>query len=119
MCSTGLLIFLNTFASSVLFAVGLPVLLLWPRISTRMLCRDSKKNKDDVSSDKGEFTFSDDPHGFREKIFRLFVMYLVFNGLKVSVIRLGWNCNHKASMDCGWTESKKACSDKYISDRKY
>lgn len=78
-----MLIFLNTFASPILFAVGLPVVLLWPKISIRLL-GNARKSQEKSTTDKGEFVFIDDPVAFREKVFQLITMYLVFHGLKVS-----------------------------------
>jgi hypothetical protein len=81
---SGLLIFLNTFASHILYALGLPVLLLWPKISIRIFGKATRKPHENIGVDKGEFMFTDNPDGFREKMFRLLIMYQVFNGLKVS-----------------------------------
>ncbi|EDO47657.1 predicted protein [Nematostella vectensis] len=72
----GLLIFLNTFASHVLFAVSLPLLLLWRQLTSRLLTKTD-------ANDKGEFSLSDYPQLFREQVFALLLRYTFLNGVKV------------------------------------
>ena len=82
--SPGLLIFLNTFASHVIFAAALPLLFFWPIIPSRLLSgkTSSVGVRGDVT-DKGEFVCNENSQMLRNSIWRTMLMYLAMTALKV------------------------------------
>ncbi|XP_071965885.1 GPI ethanolamine phosphate transferase 3-like [Antedon mediterranea] len=70
-----ILIGANTFAANILFALSLPLVLLWPFTRGRL---------EDKNSDKeGEVVLRDHATELRIGLFRLMVLYILFHGFKL------------------------------------
>lgn len=78
----GILIYLNTFASQVLFTVASPLLLLWPCISGNLIKLRSKAGKT-TASEKGDFSFFENPVQFKILLFKVCIGMFLFTGIQV------------------------------------
>lgn len=76
-------VLLNTFSSTLLFAMSLPLLLLWP-FTSRLIFDNEVHHMSETSDDikKGEFVLHGEPRFFRA-LFDLSTKYLAVQGIKV------------------------------------
>ncbi|XP_022102977.1 GPI ethanolamine phosphate transferase 3-like isoform X2 [Acanthaster planci] len=73
----GALITINTFASQIVFAVALPLLLIWPFTRGKMF--DRKKDEDR----KGELGLHVSNRELRVAFFQIILAYLLYNGIQL------------------------------------
>ncbi|XP_074650116.1 GPI ethanolamine phosphate transferase 3, catalytic subunit-like [Tubulanus polymorphus] len=72
----GLLILMNTFASQVLFTVGLPLVIFWPYFRGHWV-------QGETGEKSGEFALCENPDIFKLSILRLFLVYLSLHGIQL------------------------------------
>ena len=88
--ATGLLIFFNTFASQIMFAISLPLLFIWncnvSSCNSNSQSGEGDQTKNDGTAENGgELALRENPTLTRFGMFRLMAFYLAVRMLKVSM----------------------------------
>lgn len=73
---------LNTFASEIMFAISLPLILFWSKKFSL-----GKITSDTSDGNKGEFVYAENPNRLHTELFRVCALYQFCKGFKVSITR--------------------------------
>ncbi|ELT98736.1 hypothetical protein CAPTEDRAFT_223087 [Capitella teleta] len=76
-----LLIGINTYASYILGATGLPLLLFWPYVQGKLCFAFEKAPLEE--NQRGEFLLNEEPERLHRPLFRLFIGFLLFFAIKL------------------------------------
>ncbi|CAH1797316.1 unnamed protein product, partial [Owenia fusiformis] len=77
-----ILLTINTFASQILFTIGLSLILFWPYVRGHVI-HAFQTQKEAKITDKGEFTANEDTDALHVGAFKLVLGYSLFHGIKL------------------------------------